>query len=179
MHIKYFYLLYCLLKYIFMLLLLYFYLINILNAGVLLVIKVFLHRKISEYFFHHCLGVMNHWIRFYNTLTWGVCYWRNWGGRDIESPVRREARVMVGGATRPLIGRRGVGSEQQAAKYGKRSSVRTGTVWITVLPLQLVTERKPTERKQIVYSLWEVLSSAGRRTQTFYLKVHCVTFYSS
>ncbi|TNN81493.1 hypothetical protein EYF80_008265 [Liparis tanakae] len=33
---------------------------------------------------------------------------------------------MAGGATRPVIGQRGVGSEQQEAKYGKRSTVRTG-----------------------------------------------------
>lgn len=37
------------------------------------------------------------------------------------------ALVMVGESTRPPIGQRGVGNEAHAAKYGKRSSVRTGT----------------------------------------------------
>lgn len=37
------------------------------------------------------------------------------------------ALVMVGESTRPLIGQRGVGSEQQVTIYGKRSSMRSGT----------------------------------------------------
>lgn len=34
------------------------------------------------------------------------CYWRNWGGQDIESPVQCVAIVKIGESTRPPIGQR-------------------------------------------------------------------------
>ena len=70
----------------------------------------------------------------------------------MESPARCVAPAMVGGSTRPLIGCRGVGNEAHAAKYGKRSSVRTGTgvcVCVTHRPPTTAADslRKPKKDK--------------------------------
>lgn len=43
--------------------------------------------------------------------------WKNWDRRDIDSSVVAWARACAG---RPPIGRRGVGNEAHAAKYGER-----------------------------------------------------------